>query len=95
MEKVNIGKIIKQGRIDKNIPQKDLAKELNVTSAALSAWENNRRNPPVQTFILLAKKLDIVGELFGETDKKKKDEIEEIWKAISRIEKILVNAKID
>jgi len=93
VEKVNVGKIIKQARIDKDISQRDLAKELGVTPAALSAWETNKRNPPIQTLIILAKRLEIIDELFGRNSNTNNDEIKKIWQAISRIEKKLESIK--
>lgn len=37
--------LIKELRLSKNISQRDLAKELNVTTKIVQDWENNRRNP--------------------------------------------------
>ena len=37
--------LIKELRLAKNISQRDLAKELNVTTKIVQDWENNRRNP--------------------------------------------------
>ena len=85
MEKIDIGKIIKQGRINKNISQRELAEEYNVTPAAISAWERNKTSPPAQILILLDKKLDIVEELFGYEKPKKESENEKLWKAINEI----------
>ncbi|WP_372365549.1 helix-turn-helix domain-containing protein [Candidatus Uabimicrobium sp. HlEnr_7] len=85
MEKINIGKIIREGRINQNISQRQLANEYNVTPAAISAWERNKTSPPAHVLILLAKKLDIVEELFGYPKPKKEDENQKIWNAINEI----------
>ena len=78
--------------MDKKISQRQLAKELGITPAALSAWETNRRHPPAHKLIKVAKILDIVNELFGEPKSKSIDtEIQKLWKAIKKIEKQLAS----
>ena len=88
---INIGKIIREARMDMNIAQKELAKEIGVTPAALSAWEKNKRNPPAPALIKLANRLGIVDQLFAKHNDKSTsdDEIKKLWKAINKIEQHL------
>ena len=86
MSQLNLGKLIKQARIDKNISQKELADEFGVTSSAISAWERNKTTPPAYVLIELAKKLEIVDEIFGRSKtQSRQDEISDIWDAIKEI----------
>lgn len=86
MSQLNLGKLIKQARIDKNISQKELADEFGVTSSAISAWERNKTTPPAYVLIQLTKKLEIVDEIFGRSKiQSKKDEIADLWEAIKEI----------
>ncbi|WP_372366025.1 helix-turn-helix domain-containing protein [Candidatus Uabimicrobium sp. HlEnr_7] len=86
MEKVDIGKIIRQGRVSKGISQRELAEEFNITVAAISSWERNITTPQAQMLIYLAEKLEIVDELFGRTSKKE-DKIQQILDIVSKIDK--------
>lgn len=65
-----------------------------MTIAAVSAWETNRRNPPAHKLIKLAKKLDIIDQLFENSENNNtKKEIEKLWQAINKIEKTLGSDK--
>jgi len=56
---INIGKIIKNARLNRNMQQKELAKILGVSSATVSAWELNKIYPSLQIFIKLVEVLDL------------------------------------
>ncbi len=90
MSEVDIGMAIKRARIEKNISQRQLAKQLEITPGALSSWETNRRHPPAHKLIKVTKILGIANELFGELDTKDR-EIEKLWKAVKKIEKQLAS----
>jgi len=59
-----IGLIIRNGRIKKNLSQKDLAKMVGVNQSHVSKWENDESVPTGDTLLNLADILDIVPELF-------------------------------
>lgn len=86
MEKIDLGKIIKQARIGKNISQKELAREMGVKPGAVSSWETNKTSPPAHTLIAIAKKLEIIDQIFGRKTSEQKSELQRMWKVICRIE---------
>ncbi len=57
--KANIGKIIREHRINKRMSQSDLAKQIGITSATVSAWELNKIFPPLPTFFELVEILNL------------------------------------
>lgn len=61
---MDIGQIIKLGRIKKGLKQKDIADAMGVSVSLISSWENNTRNPNADEIIKLANMLDVVSELF-------------------------------
>lgn len=69
---MNIGNNIKKFRNKKGLTQKELAKKINVTHITIQNYENNRREPKIETLDKIAVALDIpVTHLLGitETDK--------------------------
>ncbi|MGX4668361.1 helix-turn-helix domain-containing protein [Cerasibacillus sp. JNUCC 74] len=46
-------------RVEAGYSQKDLAKELNITTSAYGYYEQGRNEPSLETVRLLAKKLDV------------------------------------
>lgn len=54
-----IGKIIKEARLEKNLTQNELAKQLNLTQDSISLWERGKRIPDTQYVIELCKILKI------------------------------------
>lgn len=54
MQNLNIGKIIKKLRINKNITQDDLAEFLGVSTPAISKWENSITYPDIALLPVLA-----------------------------------------
>ena len=66
MNPEEFGKILKKLREKKNLTQKVIAKELNVSNNTVSKWEMGKNMPDLETLYLICKKfnLDFV-ELFG------------------------------
>ena len=66
---MNFGKRLRKLRESKNISQVELAKVFNITSAALSQYELNKRFPDEETLHKLADYFDVsVDYLLGRTD---------------------------
>ena len=55
----NLGKKIKELRINKNMTQEQLAEKLNVYCTAISKWENGYSYPDLMTIKNIAKVLDV------------------------------------
>ena len=58
----NIGKIIREERLNKNMKQEELAQLIGVTQDSISLWENGKRIPDTQYIMLLCKALDIAAD---------------------------------
>lgn len=54
-----IGKQLKSLRIEKNYTQSDLAKKLHLTPKAISFYENNQREPDIDTLYKIAEIFDV------------------------------------
>lgn len=52
-------KIIKIRLIEKEINQKEIAKELNVTKQTINNWINKRNTEKIEKFLQLMKRLEI------------------------------------
>jgi len=59
MDCIELGEIIKQKRIEKNLTQKGLAMKLNVTDKAVSKWERGLCYPDLSLYEMLSAVLDI------------------------------------
>ena len=59
MEKQSLGEIISSNRKKKELTQKMLAEQLNVTDKAVSKWERNVARPDISTIPKLAEILDV------------------------------------
>lgn len=46
---------LKELRIEKNLKQSDLAKQISVTQPAIAKWETGERSPSIDILIVLAK----------------------------------------
>lgn len=46
---------LKELREERNLSQNDLAKEVNISVACISRWENNLRVPNIDSIIILCK----------------------------------------
>ncbi|HBI63113.1 MAG TPA: hypothetical protein DDY31_18225 [Lachnospiraceae bacterium] len=56
---MNGNKSLAELRAEKNMSQRDLAKELGVSSATIGMYEFGKRTPPLKKAILIAKLFDI------------------------------------
>lgn len=56
---MNSKKTLAELRAGKNMSQRDLAKELGVSSATIGMYESGKRTPPLKKAILIAKLFDI------------------------------------
>ena len=63
-------KIIRELRVKKNLTQKDLAKEINVSSAALSNWEKGIHDPTHENLSALASFFGVSIEYLHEENKR-------------------------
>lgn len=64
MDIIKTGNLIKALRIEKNLTQKELAEKLNVSTAAVSKWENGKGFPDISILEPLSSVLGIsIGEL--------------------------------
>lgn len=51
----NFAERLKELREERNLSQNDLAKEVNISVACISIWENNLRVPNIDSIIILCK----------------------------------------
>jgi len=69
VEEKELGKSIKQHRINKGLTLHELAEKTGHTKGYLSKIENSEKAPPVSTLINIAKALNIsISEIFGEVE---------------------------
>lgn len=75
--KESIGDIIKRLRKERKLTQEELAEQLNISSAAISKWENNVGMPDISNIIPLANLFGVTtDELFGIKNIDKEAEVE-------------------
>lgn len=78
---MEIGKIIKQSRLNKKITQEQLAEALGVTTQAVSKWETNCSYPDITLIPSIASYLDVSSdELLGVKLIERKRNIDEVIK---------------
>ena len=71
---INFGKRLKNLRTTNNLTQAQLANELGITKAVISAYENDLRMPSFDILILMAKKFKVTTDfLLGVESKKEVD----------------------
>ena len=58
--KTSFGEFFKQKRLEKNLTQKELAKQLFVTESAVSKWEKNIAHPDITLLPKLAEILEMM-----------------------------------
>ena len=74
-----IGKNIRKLRKEHNLTQEELAELLNVTSQAVSKWENGTGMPDISQIIPLASVFGVSTDLlFGVSDKNEQNDVEKI-----------------
>lgn len=59
MDCIKTGNLIKERRTEKGLTQKELAEKLNVSTAAVSKWENGKGFPDISILESLSNELDI------------------------------------
>lgn len=75
--KETIGDIIKRLRKERNLTQEELAEQLNISSAAVSKWENNVGMPDISNIVPLANLFGVSTDiLFGVSSIDRENEIE-------------------
>lgn len=65
---MNIGENIKKLRIEKGLTRQDLAKALKVSDSTISRYENNKREPNMETINKIAKALEVSPSEFFDWD---------------------------
>lgn len=64
---LSLGENIKSNRLKKKLTQKKLAETIGVSTITIQNYENNRREPNIETLLLIAKALEVpVSELLNE-----------------------------
>lgn len=70
-----IGDLIRKARLSKGFKQSELAAMLAVSTSAIGMYEQNRREPDIETIVKLAKCLDVTLEyLLGVGDRPTEEE---------------------
>ena len=59
MDIIKTGNLIKELRTEKDLTQKELAEKLNVSTAAVSKWENGKGFPDISILEKLSSELEI------------------------------------
>ena len=76
--KEQLGNRIKQLRLEKRIPQKDLAESIGISPSTIGMYEQNRRVPDADTLIKLSTYFGVtIDYLLGKTEQKEKPTKEE------------------
>lgn len=85
-------KNLKKARITKGISQKDLAKKLNLSDRAISAYETGRAIPPSSTLAKMAEILDVsVSEIIGGEEERLVDKLNSHERRIAALEQVIMN----
>ena len=61
---INLGKQIKEMRLEKGLSQAQLAKEIGVSQKAIDYWERNVNEPKASYIVALVKLFDITYDEF-------------------------------
>ena len=82
MNQVEIGKLIKVKRKEKNLTQTELAEKVNISSyKTISKWENGIYMPDISLLIQLSEILDVsLYELLGGKENMKEENVEKVLK---------------
>ena len=93
MNTIEIGKYIKNKRIEMHLTQKDLAEKLSISFQAVSKWETGTTLPDTSILLALSDVLEVTVDQIlnaGEFRKRmnKKVNVEEVKKAIKSILKV-------
>lgn len=69
--KETLGQRLSRLRKEKNLTQEDIANKVNISSQAVSKWENDLSSPDIDTLVRLANIFDVsLDELLGNENKK-------------------------
>lgn len=69
---MQIGHVISQLRTQRNISQRQLANEINVSPGLVGLWETNKRLPSLECFVLLIDFFSVSADLLLENDRELK-----------------------
>lgn len=61
---INLGKLIKEMRLEKGLSQAQLAKEIGVSQKAIDYWERNVNEPKASYIVALVKYFEITYDEF-------------------------------
>ena len=67
---MKIGHEIARLRFEKNISQKQLAKEINVSAGVVGMWETNKRTPSLEVFVNIIDYFGVNADLLLKEDRK-------------------------
>ncbi|WP_395317635.1 helix-turn-helix domain-containing protein [Fructilactobacillus frigidiflavus] len=88
---MNLSEKIKKARIEKNLTQETLAKKINVSRKTLSAWENDRSNPDIESIKSISNILDKdISYFIGSDINDKKNKIN-VYLNISNVILVFIN----
>ena len=63
------GKRLKEERMGKGLTQRQLSNEINISQSVIALWETKKREPNLDTLIMIAKFFDVTTDyLLGLTD---------------------------
>ena len=85
--KVDVGKIIKMARTEKNLSQEELGKMVGVSKVAVSHWENNKKYPSGDILIKLSMVLKIANKLFPDFEESGDNEMARLKKDVEVLKK--------
>ncbi|MBQ9140852.1 MAG: helix-turn-helix transcriptional regulator [Lachnospiraceae bacterium] len=82
----DIGKNIKNLRVQKDITQEQLAEKLHVTRQAVSNWENGKTQPDIETLSIIAECFEVSAEelIYGKKEEPAKEKNVIIEKTIKK-----------
>lgn len=79
MDTYSMGKIIRRLRKERNLTQEELAEQLNITSQAISKWENETGMPDISQIVPLASAFGVSTDvLFGTCGTSDAEEVQKI-----------------
>lgn len=82
----SIGKVIRKLRIERNYTQEELAEQLNISSQAVSKWENETSMPDISQIVPLASVFGISTDvLFGTYGTNDEEEVQKILESAYRL----------
>ncbi|BAH06767.1 helix-turn-helix domain-containing protein [Clostridium kluyveri] len=92
---MNVGAKIKEIRESKNLTQKQLAEKIGVTPVTITRYENNKREPSIETLNKIAKALDVtINDLAGEKDTVTKKVLKQLISGGVNLEQLSTDTKI-